>query len=264
MPLPAWLLRSWPETIVPLEMAGLLGTEVFWDSGLWGDGRPVMVIPGFAAADPSLWVLARWLEHAGYVPYGTGPWPNADCAARAVAQLSRRAEAIAERHRERVVIIGQSRGGVQARVLAVERPDLVSMIITLGSPLRDPAAVTNPVVRLFVGALVAAGTAGMPRLLSQSCFDGGCCGEMLERLAGPFPREVAFVSIYSRRDGVIDWNTCLDPAADHVEISSSHCGMAYSPQAYRAIASALRSLRSARPARSATKAGPRPQRTTAA
>jgi pimeloyl-ACP methyl ester carboxylesterase len=261
MPLPAWLLRSWPEAMVPLEMASLLCAESFWNSGLSGDGHPVMVIPGFAAAHLSLWVLARWLERGDHVPYGTGLWPNTDCGARAVAQLTRRAEAIAGRHGERVLIIAQSRGGVQARVLAVERPDLVSMIITLGSPLRNPVAVTSLPVRLFVDTLVAAGTAGMPRLLSQRCLDGVCCGEMLERLAGPFPHEVGFVSIYSRRDGVIDWRTCLDPAADHVEISSSHCGMAYSPQAYRAIASALRSVR---PERSATTAGPHLRRTTTA
>jgi pimeloyl-ACP methyl ester carboxylesterase len=238
--------------MLPLEMARLARAEAFWDSGLSGDGQPVMLIPGFAAADPSLWVLARWLERGGYAPYGMGLRPNADCATRVVAQLAERADRIANRHGERIIVIGQSRGGVQARVLAVQRPDLVSMIITLGSPLRDPTAVINLPVRLFVRGLTAAGTAGLPRLLTKQCVLGECCGETLERLAGPFPHEVGFVSIYSRRDGVIDWRTCLDPAADHVEISSSHCGMGYSPQAYRAIASALRS---ARPERSAMTSG---------
>jgi hypothetical protein len=53
------------------------------------------------------------------------------------------------------------------------------------------------------------------------------------------------VSIYSRSDGIVDWRACLDPAADHVEIQASHCGMAVSGQAYRATAEALERFRRA-------------------
>jgi hypothetical protein len=58
-------------------------------------------------------------------------------------------------------------------------------------------------------------------------------------LAGPFPEEVGFVSVYSRSDGIIDWRGCLDPAARCVEIKSSHCGMSAHPAAYREVATAL-------------------------
>ena len=40
------------------------------------------------------------------------------------------------------------------------------------------------------------------------------------------PTSVGFASLYSRSDGVIHWRACLDPQARHVEVSSSHCGMA--------------------------------------
>jgi hypothetical protein len=45
--------------------------------------------------------------------------------------------------------------------------------------------------------------------------------------------------VYSRRDGVIDWHACLDPAADAVEVESSHCGMAVNAAVYRALADRL-------------------------
>jgi hypothetical protein len=60
-----------------------------------------------------------------------------------------------------------------------------------------------------------------------------------------FPSSVGYMSIYSRSDGIVDWHSCLDPAADHVEIQASHCGMAVSRQAYRATAEALERFRRA-------------------
>ena len=60
---------------------------------------------------------------------------------------------------------------------------------------------------------------------------------------GRLPEEVGYVSVYSKRDGVVDWHSCLDPAADHVEIRASHCGMAVSRGAFGAVAEALDTFR---------------------
>jgi hypothetical protein len=52
------------------------------------------------------------------------------------------------------------------------------------------------------------------------------------------------VSVYSKSDGVVDWRSCLDPhATELVEITASHCGMAVSRSAWRAVAEALESFR---------------------
>jgi hypothetical protein len=47
------------------------------------------------------------------------------------------------------------------------------------------------------------------------------------------------MAVYSRTDGIVDWRACLDPAARHVEVHSSHVGMSVHPGVYRAIAGAL-------------------------
>ena len=139
----------------------------------------------------------------------------------------------------RAVVIGQSRGGALAKVLAVRRPDLVAGVVTLGSPQMAPLAV-HPLVRVQLHALGALGSLGAPGLFRRSCLDGDCCAEFWSELAGPVPAGVGLVSVYSKSDGIVDWRACLDPGADEqVEIATSHVGMAVSPAAWKAVAGAL-------------------------
>ena len=35
--------------------------------------------------------------------------------------------------------------------------------------------------------------------------------------------------MFSRRDGIVDWRSCLDPQASTVEVATSHLGMAFDP-----------------------------------
>jgi triacylglycerol lipase len=95
-------------------------------------------------------------------------------------------------------------------------------------------------VRLQLQAVGTLGSLGAPGLFRRSCLDGECCAEFWEQLAGPLPTGVGFVAVYSRSDGIVDWRACLDPCAEeHVEIASSHLGMAVSPAGWRAVGAAL-------------------------
>ena len=67
---------------------------------------------------------------------------------------------------------------------------------------------------------------------------------MLERqaradAAAPWPADIAFTSVYSRSDGIVDWRACLDPHARQVEVRSSHVGMAVNPAVFEIVAAAL-------------------------
>ena len=84
---------------------------------------------------------------------------------------------------------------------------------------------------------------GVPGLFRHSCRNGHCCECFWRDMEADFPSEVGYVSIYSRSDGIVDWHACLDPAAEHVEIQASHCGMAVSGQAYRTVGEALARFR---------------------
>jgi hypothetical protein len=76
------------------------------------------------------------------------------------------------------------------------------------------------------------GDLGVPRLFSSDCADGDCCGRFWDDLEAPLPEDVRAVSVYSRSDGIVDWQACLDPHAEHIEVASSHCGMSVHPQVY--------------------------------
>jgi pimeloyl-ACP methyl ester carboxylesterase len=234
----------WREARFGLEAAALLRDPIFRGDGLRdGRGQPVLLIPGFLAGDGSLSLMAGWLKRSGYRPTRAGMRANVDCSGAALDRLEERLDAIVTEQGTRAAVVGQSRGGGLAKALAGRRPDLVRGIVTLGSPQLDALAV-HPFVRLQVEAVSRLGSLGAPGLFKRSCLDGECCQKFWEQLAAPCPDGVGFVSVYSRSDGIVDWRACLDPCADeHVEISTSHCGMAVSPAAWRAVASALERFR---------------------
>ena len=238
------LTPVWRESRLAFEHAALRRDPVYAGEGIpHGDGEPVLLVPGFLAGDISLGVLAGWLRRIGYHAHGARIRINADCATRIIDRLEERVEELAERHNTRVAIIGQSRGGSLSRVIALRRPDLVSGVACLGSPVVDELAV-NPLVLVQLRVLDRLSRFGVPGLLSRACFDGECCAPTRELAKTAFPAGVGFVVIYSRSDGIVDWRACLDPAAEHVEIDASHCGMAVHADAYRALAHALASFAS--------------------
>jgi triacylglycerol lipase len=100
----------------------------------------------------------------------------------------------------------------------------------------------HPLVRAQVRAGGTLGNLGVPGLLSRACLEGECCARFRACLCAEWPPELPFVSIYSRRDGIVDWHVCLDPAATHVEVDSSHIGMAAHAGTYAAIGQALRTM----------------------
>jgi pimeloyl-ACP methyl ester carboxylesterase len=234
----------WREARIGLEAAALVLDPIFRGDGMAdGRGRPVLLIPGFLAGDGSLSMMAGWLKRTGYRPSRAGIVSNVNCAAVLMPRLEERLERLVELQAKRAAVVGQSRGGTLAKVLAKRRPDLVSGVIALGAPQLEPLAV-HPLVRLQVEAVSRLGSLGAPGLFKRSCLDGDCCASFWEDLAGPLAAGVQLVSVYSKSDGVVDWRSCLDPhATELVEIGASHCGMAVSRAAWRAVADALESFR---------------------
>lgn len=234
----------WRESRFAFELAALKRSPVFRGHGVpEGDGRPVMLIPGFLAGDGSLGTLTHWLRGMGYHTRRAGIRANVDCSEETCARLERRLEAFAEACGEPVSIIGQSRGGIFARALAVRRPDLVAGIVTLGSPTAGQLRV-HPAVLVHVGIVSALGSAHIPGLFRWRCLRGDCCEGFREAISGDFPGDVGYVAMYSKTDGVVDWHACLDSAAQQVEIHASHCGMSVNASVYRELGFALGSFAS--------------------
>jgi pimeloyl-ACP methyl ester carboxylesterase len=221
-----------------LELARLVADPAFLRPRRRRDSPPVLLIPGFMAGDSSLAVLEGWLRRRGSLTATAGMLFNVGCSERMICGVEDRLRRLAARAGQPVAVIGQSRGGELARVLAVRHPDLVQTVVMLGSPVVNPLHV-GPMVLNSVRWVARLGDLGLPWFFSTECGEGECCAAFREDLLGPLPPEVRATSIYSRSDGIVAWQACLDPCATHVEIDSSHCGMSVNRAVYRVLADVL-------------------------
>ncbi|SDX31050.1 Alpha/beta hydrolase family protein [Amycolatopsis xylanica] len=199
-----------------------------------GQGQGVLLVPGFGFGDRSLQVAATWLAARGYRPAGARIGVNIGCTSKLVDRIIRRLAAHAETTGRPVILLGQSRGGWLARLAAIERPDLVRALVTLGSPVLDPLGAHPKVVRV-ARFLARLSTLGLPGLLTGDCLSGSCYETNMKSLAKPLPPGMPAVAFYSRGDRIAPWRLCQDPSAECVEIHSSHTGMGFDPEFYAAV-----------------------------
>ena len=110
------------------------------------DGPPAYVIPGFIASDRTCSELRQALGQAGW---RTFPWDlglNKGAHPDTLRHIRQRLEVI---HDGRpVLIVGWSLGGVYAREIAREVPELIRAVVTLGSPFSGDPHMNN-VWRLY-------------------------------------------------------------------------------------------------------------------
>ncbi len=231
-----WLGRPLAETRWLLEATRLLVDPVAYGRGVpRGDGRAVVVLPGFLASDNSLLLLRSWLRIVGYRPHTAGFIFNVDCPDRAVDRVERLAEAINAATGRRVAIIGHSRGGHLARATAARRPDLVSHAISMGADLQGLFGISSP-TRAAVG-IVRRGLHLTRRSRDPDCFRARCGCGFIRDYTAEFPVDrVRLTSIYSKGDGVVRWERAIVDEADCVEVTGSHIGLMANRNAYRVIA----------------------------
>ena len=168
---------------------------------------PVVLVPGFLAGDGTLALMSRQLRQLGYRTYRSTMHANVGCTQQAAEALEQRIEAIVTKRDRKVTIVGHSLGGLMARAVAARRPDLVDGIITLGSPLLAPGA-AHPILLLDLALMVRLQRVGLGRMMGSDCTSGDCARTSWEQSRLRLPRGVAFTSVFSRRDGIVDWRSC--------------------------------------------------------
>ncbi|MGA2411916.1 MAG: alpha/beta fold hydrolase [Candidatus Binataceae bacterium] len=222
------------------EFAGFANTAWMWPFNKRAE-RPssILLIPGFLAGDVTLYPFANWLRARGHSVFFSGILSNSDCPRRAVDRLGRILTDLHEQAGRKLVIIGHSLGGIYARELARRFPGKVEQTILLGAPIHEPLAHANRYV-----VMVAR--------LTQRFHHHGCDCE-LETICGVNgtlpPPGVPETIIYSKRDGIVDWTSCIErgPNVDAIEVASSHVGLPYNPETLRVIKDKIEE-RQARPA----------------
>ena len=228
----------WRESLFGLDWLALRSSPVYYGCGVErGSGQPVVVVPGFLATDTSLVELYGWLARIGYRPYFSNIGRNADCPDHIAKQLL---ETVKQAYREtgqRVALIGHSLGGMLSRSVALDFPQYVSTVISMGSPFRD-AVRAHPSLIAATDALRR--TRGANSHIKPSCFSGHCTCPFVKNMLAPEEYKVAHYAIYSKYDGVVDWTSCIeeDPALNS-EVNCTHIGMAFHPGVYRVLAGRL-------------------------
>jgi len=242
-------ISIWKETLFGVDFLLLYSSPVYYGFGVpRGDGSAVVVIPGFLGSDPLARNMHSWLRCIGYHPYYSGIGFNADCPNllinhRLVGTVKR---AVAETGRK-VHLIGHSLGGMLAHSLAVQCPDDIASVITLGSPVRGIVAqrhVFSMAERVRRRILQVHGDRVAP-----SCYTARCDCDFSKSLDRPMQASMVRTAIYTRQDGVVDWRYCLaDDPSDNFEVSGTHVGLLFNQSAYKIIA---HRLQQAKPSKSA-------------
>jgi pimeloyl-ACP methyl ester carboxylesterase len=207
----------------PLEYFSMLAAFPWLRRLPRGDGHPVMVFPGLGANDATTWPLRGFLRSLGYVTQAWGQGFNAGPRVGVLERCAADIRALAERTGEPVSLLGWSLGGLYAREMAKELPDLTRCVITLGTPFTGHPRDTNAwrVYEWLTGTRV-----DDPKLMDEV------------RVAPPVPT----TSIFSRSDGIVAWHCSINPPGplvENVEVPASHVGMGMNPTALYAIADRL-------------------------
>lgn len=188
-----------------------------------GRGRPVVVVPGFFSPDISTARLREFLNHQDFRAYSWDLGVNIGPTGTVLKGLEKRLADIADEHGEAPALIGQSLGGSISRHIASTRPDLVSHLITIVSPIRLPVATPlAPLAR--VASLVW-------DEIAHAAFDS---------IADAPP--VKLTAIVSRRDGLVDWRSCVPDPAPNIElvyVDGAHTTMGSNPEVQRVVAERL-------------------------
>jgi pimeloyl-ACP methyl ester carboxylesterase len=222
--LPPSVLAALREVLWPFAIARLALRWRDLPTAPVGGGRPVLLLPGYGTGEASMSVLSLYLRRRGFRPHGWGLGLNDGNVRRLFPRVYARVDELARREGRPISLVGWSMGGFLAREVARDMPDWVERVVTIGSPVVGGPKYTR-VARLF-------------RLQGWDLDE--VATEIAERYRVPL--RVPVTAIYSKRDGIVAWQSCLDawtPGVEHVEVDASHLGLGFSPEVLPIVADRL-------------------------
>lgn len=220
------LLSILLEVRAPLEFASLALHASSLCKAPKGNGKPVLLVPGYHADDYSMRPLGAYLSYLGYRVYYTDMGRNMGKVNTDMHRLGARAESICEQLKGgKETLIGWSLGGVLTREAARLFPDSVQEVITLGTPVIGGPKFTSISKQYAYANQINIGE------FELDIHERNCMGF-----------KQAVTSIYSKTDGVVGWQASIDsynPQANNIEVSGSHLGLGVNPQVWKIIAEIL-------------------------
>jgi pimeloyl-ACP methyl ester carboxylesterase len=230
-------LPLWREALVGMDWLALRASGVYRGIDVpHGDGSVVVLIPGFLGSDQYLGDMFSWLRRMGYQPYMSGMGRNAECPNILTDRLADTVNSAYTESGRKVHLIGHSLGGTLARSVGVRKPRLVASVITMASPFRAVRA--HPMV--LTAAMMVRRRILSNNNVQSECYSGACTCDFFESLRRPLAKSIVEATIYTKSDGVVDWQCCIndDPDTD-IEVRGTHVGLVFNPQVYRHVADVL-------------------------
>ncbi|MEM1140466.1 MAG: alpha/beta fold hydrolase, partial [Pseudomonadota bacterium] len=175
-----------------------------------GNGRSVLLLPGFGTDGTSMGALSVYLRRLGFRPKGWRLGTNRGNVEELMPLVEARVEEVASKAGGPIDLVGWSLGGFLARETARDRPDLVRRIVTLASPV-----VGGPKYTVLNGHYERRGA-------DLNAIEA----EIEERTRVPLITPVT--ALYTKSDGIVDWRACIDrlsPNVEHIEVKASHLGI---------------------------------------
>jgi pimeloyl-ACP methyl ester carboxylesterase len=188
-----------------------------------GEGRKVVILPGFMVSEARMELFRHTLNQAGYSAFGWGLGRNLGVTSDMLARFDARLDQIDRATDGPVTLVGWSLGGLIAREYAKLAPHRVASVITMGSPFSgNPRA--NNAWRLY-------------EWVTKHAVDAP---PIEARLAEKPP--VPTYALWSRRDGIVAPASArgLPGEVDHsIEVDCSHLAFACAPEAVSAVLGVL-------------------------
>lgn len=241
------------ETLAPLDLVGLPGAmlRARRSPTRTAESLPIIVLPGLGTGDTTMAPLRFILNQVGHRAEGWGlgintggrnsgariedlseSWDvdrsrpdNGEAEVPALCdQMAERTKRRSDELGEPVVLIGWSLGGYVAREVARDLPERVRAVITLASPV--------------VGGPKYTTAAEVFR--RRNVDVDWIADETMKRFERPITQPIT--AIYSRRDGVVGWESAIDhwsPNVNHVEVGVSHLGAGLNRRVVDVILAAL-------------------------
>jgi len=191
-----------------------------------GDDHPVLVLPGFLASSRSTRPLRNFIADLGYKAHRWKLGYNMGYSFKLHYGMRDRVTELVDRYGEKISLVGWSLGGVYARELAREMPDIVRQVISMGSPFRGHPESSNA-HRIF-------------NLISEVPYEQ-IPESFLQHMAHAPP--VPTTALYTRGDGVVAWQSTVELSerldVENIHVGGAHLGLGFNPRALLAIADRL-------------------------
>ena len=250
-------LPLWHETLAGVEYLKLKASPVYYGYGIpLGDDSPVIPVPGFLGFDTVMIEMRFWLRRIGYQPFCSQIGLNAECPDILAQRLLATVLDVHAATGRKIHLIGHSLGGMLSRSVANQAPDKIASVITLASPIT--ALRVNPFVNqamAFVRDYVSIRN-NRPQV---DCFSQSCSCGFPDTIRGGVSPRIPRTAIYTKQDGVVDWQTCRDvDGGVNIEVGGTHVGMIWNPRVYRIIAEHLWKARRRKSKKSKPRASSQP------